>query len=600
MTPQTLTSESAEALLAELDAWLVTGAADSPRTGGPKTPKVLIIDDNHAYRGSLRGLLEKNACEVIEAPDGPEGLRRALAERPDLVLLDFDLPRMNGYELLMQLRADFDLRKVPVIMVAGKGCRGLLKELPLHVSAFLEKPVSSYLLLEAVQRALGREHAAPADRHEIVLDPRPGAAVRPAADSPGRLQAEGKVLAEAAGEGAGDGASDEEIRAHDSPLVSYVNRILLNAVELGASDIHVEPQENEIRVRVRLNGSLNPLCALPSSLAARLSARIKIMSNLVITERRRPQDGQFRITEGGRKIECRVSFLPGIHGEKIVMRILGEGRKTALSEIGFNPRDLECVEKAVQSQNGLILVTGPTGSGKTTTLYSMIAMLNKPDVNIMTAEDPVEFQVPGITQIHVRPAIGLTFETVLRSLLRQDPDIMLIGEIRDLETAEIAVKASITGHLVLSTLHTNSAPAAVTRLTQMGIKPFLAAASLRLVIAMRLLKLLCPTCKLQVPLSDAEKRVLRAEEIASLGEIYRGVGCAECGQTGYAGRRPVFEVMPVATAAMRQMVLSSNDGEAMAALAAEEGMWSLRRSALALAAAGETSMSEALKIVLSA
>ncbi|MBI2386057.1 MAG: Flp pilus assembly complex ATPase component TadA [Elusimicrobia bacterium] len=589
----------AEFLLAELDSMIAEDAPPVIEGAATRLPKVLVVDDNKDYRGVVCRLLEKNGHEVIEALDGAEGLRLALAEQPDLVVLDFDLPLLNGYELLLQLRGDFDLRKVPVVMLAGKGRRGLMKELPLYVSAFLEKPVSSHRLLEAVQGLLGRSPAGEAGRHEIVLGPRPGAAVRPAGDAQEEPEAAGGVLVEDANADDADPESSPEIQAQDSSLIDHVNRLLLRAVDLGASDIHIEPQENEIAVRVRLNGSLNPLCSFPSSLGARLTARIKIISNLVITERRRPQDGQFRMTAQGRKIEFRVSILPSMHGEKIVMRVLGTGQKTALSEIGFNPRDLECVEKAVQSQNGLILVTGPTGSGKTTTLYSMIAMLNKPDVNIMTAEDPVEYLVPGITQVHVKPAIGLTFEAVLRSLLRQDPDIMLIGEIRDLETAEIAVKASITGHLVLSTLHTNSAPSAIMRLTQMGIKPYLAAASLRMVIALRLLKLLCPRCKLQVPLSDAEKRILAEAELASMTEIYRGVGCADCGQTGYAGRRPIFEVMPIGTSAMRHLILSSNDGEAMAELAAQEGMSSLRRSALKMAASGETSLSEALKIVLS-
>ncbi|MCM2304408.1 MAG: Flp pilus assembly complex ATPase component TadA, partial [Elusimicrobia bacterium] len=374
----------AEFLLAELDSMIAGGAPPDLAGAGAKLPKVLVVDGDRDCRGAVCRLLAENGHEVLEALDGAEGLRLALAERPDLVVVDFDLPRLNGYELLLRLRGDFELRKVPVVMVAGKGSRGLLKELPLHVSAFLEKPVSAFRLLEAVHGLLGRAPAGAAGRHEIVLDPRPGAAARPSGDSLEGLRAAGDVLAEGDGADAEDAEPGPEIRAQESPLIDYVNRMLLSAVDLGASDIHVEPQENEINVRVRLNGSLNPLCSLPASLGARVAARIKILSNLVITERRRPQDGQFRIAGPGRKIEFRVSFLPGMHGEKIVMRVLGSGRKTALSEIGFNPRDLDCVEKAVQSQNGLILVTGPTGSGKTTTLYSMIAMLNKPDVNIMT------------------------------------------------------------------------------------------------------------------------------------------------------------------------------------------------------------------------
>ncbi|MCR4294063.1 MAG: ATPase, T2SS/T4P/T4SS family, partial [Elusimicrobia bacterium] len=406
---------------------IMIGADAVPESGisAPQPPKVLVVDDDHDYRGTVCGLLQENGYEVLEAFDGAEGLRLALAERPDLVLLDFNLPKMNGYELLLQLRGDFDMRKVPVIMIAGKGSRGLMKQLPLHATSFLEKPVSSLRLLAEIRGSVGRAETGKAGLHEILLDPKPGIAARSADDSLEGLQAAGDVLVEPGGKDDEDAASSQEIQVNDSPLINYVNRILLGAIQLGASDIHVEPQEHEIRVRVRLNGALNPLCTLPSALGARFTARIKIISNLVITERRRPQDGQFRITTQGRKIEFRVSFLPSMHGEKIVMRVLGAGKKTALSEIGFNPRDLDCVEKAVQSQNGLILVTGPTGSGKTTALYSMIAMLNKPDVNIMTAEDPIEYQVPGITQVHVKPAIGLTFEAVLRSLLRQDPDIML-------------------------------------------------------------------------------------------------------------------------------------------------------------------------------
>ncbi|MDD5301554.1 MAG: ATPase, T2SS/T4P/T4SS family [Elusimicrobia bacterium] len=615
MSPQTPIPNAREIngdrLLAELDAFLAgtLGELEAAPARGPKAPKVLVVDDSHENRDVVRSLLEHNGYEVVEAANGAEGLRQAIAERPDLVLTDFNMPLMNGYELFLELRLDFDLRRVPIIMFMGAGNRKCLKEMGLHVSAFLEKPVSNRRLLDTVHAALGGAPAKPAASHEIVLDARP---LRPAA-RPGRSSPEMEPMASLEGlQEAGDvlidtETVDEEEResgleflVQDSPLIKYVNRILLSAIQLGASDIHIEPQEKVINVRVRLNGSLSRLCTLPAALGARLSARIKIISNLVITERRRPQDGQFRITAQGKKIEFRVSILPGIYGEKIMMRVLGSGKlKAAPSEIGFNPRDLECVEKAVQSQNGLILVTGPTGAGKTTTLYTMIGMLNKPDVNIMTAEDPVEYELPGIHQVHVKPAIGLTFEAVLRSLLRQDPDIMLIGEIRDLETADIAVKASITGHLVLSTLHTNSAPATIARLTQMGIKPYLAAASLKMVVAQRLVKLLCPNCKLQVPISEAEKRMLTEEEVLPMREIYRGVGCSACGQTGYAGRRPIFEVMPIRTAAMRQMILSSNDVVSLTELAAQEGMTSLRQSALGMVASGETSLSEALKIVLS-
>ena len=277
--------------------------------------------------------------------------------------------------------------------------------------------------------------------------------------------------------------------ANDSPLVNRINKILVQAVEMGASDVHIEPQEKSIPVRVRVDGALRLLCRLPIALHTQVAARIKIMSNLIITERRRPQDGQVRAVIKGRKIEFRVSTIPSLYGEKIVMRILGGVKlKERLEELQLSPRDLEVCAKALQSPHGLLLVTGPTGSGKSTTLYTMVRQLNQPDVNIMTAEDPVEYELAGITQVPVRAAIGVTFEAVLRSFLRQDPDIMLVGEIRDLETAEIAVKAAITGHLVLTTLHTNSAPASVMRLTHMGLAPYLVSDSLKLIVAQRLVK----------------------------------------------------------------------------------------------------------------
>jgi type IV pilus assembly protein PilB len=571
-------------MIAELDSLL-----------GPIVKKVLVVEDYDDYRGALQCLLEKEGYEVVEAADGEEGLRKALAEMPDLVLLDFNLPFMNGYELLQELRAAFELRRVPIIMLTGAPNRKKLQELGTDIAGFLQKPVSNAQLLaavaEAVKNSPGRRIAAPIDEHaeakripdletaddkieeeDVIVDLEPA---KPE-DEPGL-----------------------EVLANDSPLVNKVNSILVQAVGLEASDIHIEPQEKCVGVRVRLNGSLKPLCNLPLALMSRLSARIKIMSNLVITECRRPQDGQFRVAISGSKIEFRVSTIPGAHGEKIVMRVLRVSKVTGrLEEMGLSARDLGCVERALQSPHGLILVTGPTGSGKTTTLYSMISTLNKPDVNIMTAEDPVEYRMPGITQIGVKPAIGLTFETVLRSFLRQDPDIMLVGEVRDLETAQIAMKASITGHLVLSTLHTNSAPAAITRLIHMGLPPFLVSASVRLVIAQRLIKTLCPSCKLQTQVSNEESRLLTDEELGRLGQMYRGIGCKACKQTGYVGRRPLFEVMPLRSLEMRGAILESRGEDALAALAAAEGMTGLRRAAIDAVGLGDTSLSEALKIVL--
>jgi type II secretory ATPase GspE/PulE/Tfp pilus assembly ATPase PilB-like protein len=352
-------------------------------------------------------------------------------------------------------------------------------------------------------------------------------------------------------------------------------------------------------VRVRVDGVLKQLTTLPVSIHARLTARIKIMSSLNITERRLPQDGQFRVQIRGTKIEFRVSTLPCIKGEKIVMRILGQSKLNAdLKHLELAPRELKEVQAALKSPNGLILVTGPTGSGKTTTLYTMINVLNKPDVNIMTAEDPVEYEVPNVNQVKILTSVGLTFESTLRAFLRQDPDIMLVGEIRDLETAEISIKASITGHLVFSTLHTNSAPATIIRLTHMGVAPYLVAASVKLVIAQRLVRKLCQHCRAPGQLRDEDKRFLTDQEIGRFKQVYHSVGCPHCRGTGYSGRKPVFEVMPVKSSAMRQLITSNYNVDMLSELAVSEGMVPLRQAALSAAEQGHTSMQEAMKIMM--
>ena len=387
--------------------------------------------------------------------------------------------------------------------------------------------------------------------------------------------------------------------AADSPLIHRVNKILMAAVDMRASDIHIEPQEARVVVRVRVDGVLRQLTTLPITIQARLTARIKIMASLNITERRLPQDGQFRVQMRGNRIEFRVSTLPCIKGEKIVMRILGQSKLNAtLGQLDLAPRELHAVQSAIKSPNGLVLVTGPTGSGKTTTLYTMINVLNKPDVNIMTAEDPVEYEVPNVNQVKINTGVGLTFESTLRSFLRQDPDIMLVGEIRDLETAEISIKASITGHLVFSTLHTNSAPATVVRLTHMGVAPYLVAASVKLVIAQRLMRKLCTHCKTLGPLTEEDTRFLTKEEIAKFGQIYHPVGCQHCHGGGYIGRKPVFEVMPIQSSAMRQLITSSYNVDMLTELAVTEGMIPLRQAALNAVAQGHSSMQEAMKIMM--
>ncbi|MBI4423665.1 MAG: type II/IV secretion system protein, partial [Elusimicrobia bacterium] len=390
-----------------------------------------------------------------------------------------------------------------------------------------------------------------------------------------------------------------EAVAGDSPLVKRVHQLLVLAVDRRASDLHIEPQEDRVVVRFRVDGSLSEVCSFPLALHPRLTTRLKIMATLVITEHRVPQDGQFRARIRGQNVEFRVSTLPSAYGEKIVLRALSGGSLCPdLAKIGLQPRDLEVVQRTLKSPHGLILVTGPTGSGKTSTLYSMLAAINRPDINILTAEDPIEYRLAGITQVQVRPAIGFKFETALRAFLRQDPDVMLVGEIRDLETAEIATKASITGHLVLSTLHTNSAPASVARLVNMGLPPYLISASARLIIAQRLVRRLCPECRVPAPLSQEDRRALTEREQAEVGGAMRGAGCPRCASTGFSGRRPVFEVMPMSQE-LRSALQASQDVDSLGHVAAREGMVPLRQATLAAVAAGETSLSEAYKVIFS-
>ena len=588
--------------------------------------RILVAEDNNDYRQTISYVLRKNGFEVIEAKDGGEAVQRTIAENPDLVMVDFDMPELNGYEVIQEIRKRDDTRKTPILMLTGASNRKQLREVGMDISVFLEKPITNAKLLSALRDVLGNdfpvveeepeeespvpipvpesetESSSDFDMEPSVPVQEPEEEATSARESLEALEDErmaADLLLEERTEESEDEPVGLDVLANESPLVNRVNRILVRAVDLGASDIHIEPQEKNIVVRARLHGDLQPLCMLPLGLSARLAARIKIMASLIITERRRPQDGQFRARINGEKIEFRVSTIPALHGEKIVLRILGQGKiRSELDQVGMPPRDLEALKLALNTPHGLILMTGPTGSGKTTTLYSMVAHINRPEVNIMTAEDPVEYEVAGITQVPVKPQIGLNFESVLRSFLRQDPDIMLVGEIRDLETAEIAVKASITGHLVLSTLHTNSAPSSVTRLINMGVPPYLVAASVRLIVAQRLLKVLCSNCKKKGKLADEDRRVLTEEESALIDTVYFPNGCKQCHNTGFKGRMAVFEVMPIRTPEMRQMILKAENMDKITEQAVKEGMRSLRAATLDIVARGDAPISEAMTVIL--
>jgi type IV pilus assembly protein PilB len=383
--------------------------------------------------------------------------------------------------------------------------------------------------------------------------------------------------------------------ADDAPVVKLVNLILMDAIKKGASDIHVEPYEKDFRVRFRIDGSLYEVMRPPMKLRNAITSRLKIMAELDISERRLPQDGRIKIKMGGGKeMDFRVSVCPTLFGEKVVMRLLDKSNlQLDMTKLGFDPQPLAWFKEAIERPYGMVLVTGPTGSGKTTTLYSALSSLNQIDTNISTAEDPVEFNFAGINQVQMHEDIGLNFAASLRSFLRQDPDIIMIGEIRDFETGEIAVKAALTGHLVLSTLHTNDAPGTVSRLLNMGIEPFLVTASLNLILAQRLCRRLCKDCKR--PATNVDEKALIDAGIPpeKLGTftMYEKVGCRECNDRGYRGRVAVYEVMPFWDG-LKELVINGASTNELKQEAIRLGMSSLRMSALAKLMDGVTTLEE--------
>jgi type IV pilus assembly protein PilB len=392
-----------------------------------------------------------------------------------------------------------------------------------------------------------------------------------------------------------------EKASEDAPVVRLCNMILLNAIKKGASDIHIEPYEKKLRVRYRIDGVLQEEMTPPLKLKNAIASRIKIMSSLDIAERRLPQDGRIKLKLGkGREMDYRVSLLPTLWGEKIVMRLLDKGNlQLDMAKLGFDPKPLEDFLWAIHQPWGMTLVTGPTGSGKTTTLYSALSDLNKVAHNISTAEDPVEYNLHGINQVQMQDAIGLNFAMALRSFLRQDPDILMVGEIRDFETAEIAVKAALTGHMVLSTLHTNDAPATISRLLNMGVEPFLITASVNLVLAQRLARKICADCKAPAPKKDPETLKTMGctpEQIAS-AQLMKGTGCRTCNDTGYKGRVALYEVMRFSES-LKDMVLQGGSTAELKAAAIKGGMVTLRMSGILKVLAGVTTPEEVSRVTM--
>jgi type IV pilus assembly protein PilB len=392
-----------------------------------------------------------------------------------------------------------------------------------------------------------------------------------------------------------------EKASEDAPVVRLVNMVMLNAIKKGASDIHIEPYEKKLRVRIRVDGVLLEEMTPPLKLKNAISSRLKIMSQLDIAERRLPQDGRIKLKLGkGREMDFRVSVLPTIWGEKIVMRLLDKGNlQLDMTKLGFDIEPLKDFMWAIEQPWGMVLVTGPTGSGKTTTLYSALSELNRVGSNISTAEDPVEYNLHGINQVQMHDEIGLNFAMALRAFLRQDPDILMVGEIRDFETAEIAVKAALTGHMVLSTLHTNDAPATISRLLNMGVEPFLITASVNLVLAQRLARKVCVDCRQPIKL---EAKVLTdmgfTKEQVARAQLVKGVGCRVCNGTGYKGRVALYEVMRFSDN-LKEMVLQGSSTAELKAAAIKNGMLTLRMSGISKVLDGVTTTEEILRVTMS-
>ncbi len=389
-----------------------------------------------------------------------------------------------------------------------------------------------------------------------------------------------------------------EKASEEAPVIKLVNSILNDAIKRGASDIHVEPYEKSLRVRFRIDGMLYEIMKPPISLKNAIASRLKIMAKLDIAERRRPQDGRIKIRySDGKDIDFRVSVLPTLFGEKIVLRLLDKSNlQLDMTKLGFNEKQLKDFKEAVHKPYGMVLVTGPTGSGKTTTLYSALSELNQISKNVSTAEDPVEYNIPGINQVQMHEEIGLNFAASLRSFLRQDPNIIMVGEIRDYETAEIAVKAALTGHLVLSTIHTNDAPSTINRLLNMGIEPFLVASSVHCILAQRLVRKVCDKCREEI---DVEKKVLTdiglPEAEAKGTKIYKGKGCNTCSSTGYKGRIAVYEILIIAED-LRELILSGASAGEIKKEAIRLGMMTMRQSAIDLLRKGLTTIDEVVRV----
>lgn len=390
----------------------------------------------------------------------------------------------------------------------------------------------------------------------------------------------------------------EDAEGDDAPVIKLATLIITNAIRMKASDIHIEPMEKEFRVRYRIDGALRKMDSPPKRLQSAIISRIKIMSKMKISEKRIPQDGRIQITVNGKDLDLRVSSVPTNHGESIVMRILDKSNLSlGLPQLGFLSDDQTTFERLIKLPDGVVLVTGPTGSGKTTTLYACLGQINTPDKKIITVEDPVEYQMSGINQVQVNKDVGLDFSAALRSILRQAPNIVMIGEIRDNETADIAMEAALTGHLVFSTLHTNDAPSAVTRLLDIGVKPFLVASALRAAMAQRLVRAICENCREEYTPTERDLKMLGAISKTMPEHVYRGKGCDKCGHSGYKGRKGIFEIFKVDDTIQR-LIFDHAPATLLRERAREMGMRTLREDGMLKVASGMTSLQEILRVTM--
>ena len=548
---------------------------------GAITPEALAESEADAQQLGVR--LEKFLAEKQRVP--PAEMALALAEylqMPPMALAHFTLNKMLLDKVPQEV---MNRRRVVPVARVGQALSVALAD-PFDLMVLDELAASTGLRIVPL--------VAPETEIQMVLD-RLTAEASSGLDLEELMKDEGEV--QVLEEGKEDQSLDEMLEsAEGAPVIRMVNMILLEALRTGASDIHIEPMEKKVRLRYRIDGALVEKPGPPKSLQNAVLSRIKIMSDLNIAERRVPQDGRFNIKALGKEVDLRVSILPTVHGEKVVMRTLDKtSLAPSLSALGLDPVSLSSMEYGIRQPHGIILVTGPTGSGKTTTLYSCLQDLNKTDVNIITCEDPVEYQLPGINQVQVHAKIGMTFASALRSILRQDPDIVLVGEIRDGETAQIALRAALTGHLVLSTLHTNDAPGAVTRLIDMGVEPFMLGSSLILAQAQRLYRKLCNACKRP---TEIDPEVLAGNHIDPHEfdgcTVYKAVGCPRCNK-GYKGRGAIMEVFLI-NDEIRQGILKGLNTSELRELGRKNGMVTLKEAGLARVKEGKTTLEAILEV----